>query len=98
VLWTGNAYHIYQPVRGPVLEEYETFYEFTKFLDKDLTSMFIQFAEEYFTDYTADHLHNSNRKVMFTKDSRKPKHKMHSKQRPMNTTTGRNDSGMVLMI
>jgi hypothetical protein len=41
-----------------VLEEYKTFYEFTKFLDKDLTSMFIQFAEEYFTDYTADHLHN----------------------------------------
>jgi len=58
VLWTGNGYHIYQPVSGPVLEEYETFYEFTKYFDKDLTSMFIQFAEEYFTDYTADHLHN----------------------------------------
>ncbi|HEY6884231.1 MAG TPA: hypothetical protein VI278_09365, partial [Nitrososphaeraceae archaeon] len=42
---------------GPVLEEYETFYELTKHLDKDLTSMFIQFAEEYFTDYTADRLH-----------------------------------------
>jgi hypothetical protein len=26
VLWTGNGYHIYQPVSGPVLEEYETFY------------------------------------------------------------------------
>jgi hypothetical protein len=49
VLWTGNGYHIYQPVSGFVLEEYETFYEFTKHLDKDLTSMFIQFAEEYFT-------------------------------------------------
>jgi non-catalytic primase subunit PriX-like protein len=58
VLWTGNGYHIYHPVSGFVLEEYETFYEFTKHLDKDLTSMFIQFAEEYFTDYTADHLHN----------------------------------------
>jgi hypothetical protein len=58
VLWTGNGYHIYQPVSGPVLEEYETFYEFTKYFDKDLTSMFIQFAEEYFTDYTADRLHN----------------------------------------
>jgi Primase X len=58
VLWTGNGYHIYQPVSGFVLEEYETFYEFTKHLDKDLTSMFIQFAEKYFTDYTADHLHN----------------------------------------
>jgi hypothetical protein len=58
VLRTGNGYHIYQPVSGFVLEEYETFYEFTKHLDKDLTSMFIQFAEKYFTDYTADHLHN----------------------------------------
>jgi hypothetical protein len=58
VLWTGNGYHVYQPVSGFILEEYETFYEFTKYVDKDLTSMFIQFAEEYFTDYTADRLHN----------------------------------------
>jgi hypothetical protein len=58
VLWTGNGYHIYQPVSGFILEEYETFHEFTKYVDKDLTSMFIQFAEEYFTDYTADRLHN----------------------------------------
>jgi hypothetical protein len=58
VLWTGNGYHIYQPVSGFILEEYETFYEFTKYFDKDLTSMFIQFAEEYFTDHTADRLHN----------------------------------------
>jgi hypothetical protein len=59
VLWTGNGYHLYQPVSGGlILEEYETFHEFTKHLDKDLTSMFIQFAEDYFTDYTADSLHN----------------------------------------
>ena len=58
VLWTGNGYHIYQPMSGFIFEEYETFYEFTKYLDKDLTSMFIQFAEEYFTDYAADRLHN----------------------------------------
>jgi Primase X len=58
VLWTGNGYHIYQPVSGFILEEYETFYEFTKYVDKDLTSMFIQFAEEHFTDYSADRLHN----------------------------------------
>jgi Primase X len=58
VLWTGNGYHVYQPVSGYILEEYETFYKFTKYFDKDLTSMFIQFAEEYFTDYTADRLHN----------------------------------------
>ena len=47
MLWTGNGYHVYQPVSGYILEEYETFYEFTKYFDKDLTSMFIQFAEEY---------------------------------------------------
>jgi hypothetical protein len=58
VLWTGNGYHVYQPVSGFILEEYETFYEFTRYVDKDLTSMFIQFAEEYFTDYAADRLHN----------------------------------------
>jgi hypothetical protein len=78
VLWTGNGYHIYQPVSGFVLEEYETFYEFTRHLDKDMTSIFIQFAEEYFTDYTADRLY----KPTITKDSRKPKLKMHFKQRP----------------
>ncbi len=58
VLWTGNGYHIYQPVNGFLLEVYETFYEFTKYFAKDLTSLFIQFAEEYFTNYTADRLHN----------------------------------------
>ena len=58
VLWTGNGYHVYQPVSGFILEEYETFYEFTIYFDKDLTSLFIQYAEEYFTDYAADRLHN----------------------------------------
>lgn len=58
VLWTGNGYHIYQPISEFLLEEYETFYEFTKYLAKDLTSLFIQFSEEYFTDNAADRLHN----------------------------------------
>src|SRR5215475_2355145 len=65
VLWTGNGYHIYQPVSGLILEEYETFYEFTKYFDKDLTSLFIQFAEEYFINYTADRLHNPTVKSCF---------------------------------
>jgi hypothetical protein len=51
-------YNNYGSVSGFILEEYETFYGFTKYVDKDLTSMFIQFAEEYFTDHTADRLHN----------------------------------------
>jgi hypothetical protein len=58
VLWTGNGYHIYQPASRIILEETETFYEFTKNVNKDLTSLFIQFAEEYFTENTADRLHN----------------------------------------
>jgi hypothetical protein len=41
VLWTGNGYHLYRPVSGFILEEHETFYKFTKYFDKDLTSMFI---------------------------------------------------------
>jgi hypothetical protein len=45
-------------VVGFILEEYEKFYEFAKYLDKDLTTLFIQFAEEYFTNYAADILHN----------------------------------------
>ena len=44
-------------VSGFLLQEYETFYEFAKYLEKDLTSLFIQFAEEYFTDYAPDRLH-----------------------------------------
>ncbi|MFL6324874.1 MAG: hypothetical protein ACJ72C_08930, partial [Nitrososphaeraceae archaeon] len=67
VPWTGNGYHVYQPVSGFILEEYETFYKFTKYLDKDLTSMFIQFAEEYFTDYAADRLHNPTVKSCLTR-------------------------------
>ena len=27
-LWTGNGYHIYQPVSGLILEEYETFHAY----------------------------------------------------------------------
>ena len=38
VLWTGNGYHIYQPMNGIVFEEYKTFYKFLPYLDgKDLT-------------------------------------------------------------
>src|SRR6188472_3137561 len=47
VLWTGNGYHIYQPVAGFILEQEEVF---TKFMDptgKDLTSKFMQFAEDF---------------------------------------------------
>ena len=57
VLWTGNGYHIYQPVRGFILEEID---RFTRFIDpykKDLASRFMQFAESFFTDQKGDPQH-----------------------------------------
>ncbi len=57
VLWTSNAYHIYQPVTGFILEEEEIF---TKFIDpngKDLTTKFMQFAELFLTNKKGDRQH-----------------------------------------
>ena len=57
VLWTGNGYHIYQPVAGFILEQEEVF---TKFMDptgKDLTSKFMQFAEDFLTNKKGDRQH-----------------------------------------
>jgi hypothetical protein len=58
VLWTGNGYHIYQPMEGFILEEEEVFAKFTGNCDKDLTSRFMQFAEEFFTNRKRDAQHN----------------------------------------
>jgi hypothetical protein len=61
VLWTGNGYHIYQPMKGFILEEEEVFAKFTidcNNNNKDLTSRFMQFAEEFFTDKKKDAQHN----------------------------------------
>jgi hypothetical protein len=49
VLWTGKGYHIYQPVSGFILEEEEVFAKFIDPNGKDLTSKFVQFAEEFLT-------------------------------------------------
>lgn len=55
VLWTGNGYHIYQPLEGIVFEKEKTFYDFLPYVDhKDLTTEFLRFAEKYFTDGKAD--------------------------------------------
>jgi Primase X len=56
ILWTGNGYHIYQPVRGFILEEIDRFACFTD-PAQDLTSRFIQFAESFFTDKKGDPQH-----------------------------------------
>jgi Primase X len=58
VLWTGNGYHIYQPVNGFILEEEERFARLMEPDGKDLTSKFIQFAEEYLTNKKGDPQHN----------------------------------------
>jgi hypothetical protein len=58
VLWTGNGYHIYQPLEGFILEEYDIFSEFSdsrkKLNNKDLTSVFMYFAERFFTNNRND--------------------------------------------
>ncbi len=58
VLWTGNGYHIYQPMEGFILEEEERFARLKESDGKDLTSKFIQFAEEYLTNKKGDPQHN----------------------------------------
>ena len=45
VLWTGNGYHIYQPIDAIILEEFKQFEEF------ELPSAkFLRFAEYYLTN------------------------------------------------
>jgi Primase X len=58
VLWTGNGYHIYQPLEGFVLEEVDIFAEFVGPTEKDLTSKFMEFAEDFLTNKKGDPQHN----------------------------------------
>jgi hypothetical protein len=58
VLWTGNGYHIYQPVEGFVLEEIDIFAEFVAPNEKDLTSKFMEFSEDFLTSRRGDPQHN----------------------------------------
>jgi hypothetical protein len=56
LLWTGNGYHIYQPMEGFILEAI-----FAQFIDphgKDLTSKFMQFAEDFVTNKKRDPQHH----------------------------------------
>jgi Primase X len=57
VLWTGNGYHIYQPIQGFVLEEIDRFAHFIDPNKKDLTSRLMQFAEDFFTEKKGDPQH-----------------------------------------
>ena len=58
VLWTGNGYHIYQPLEGFVLEEVDIFAEFVPPNGKDLTSKFMEFSEDFLTSRREDPPHN----------------------------------------
>ena len=58
VLWTGNGYHIYQPMNGFILEDEERFARLSEPGGKDLTSKFMQFAEEFLTNKKGDPQHN----------------------------------------
>ena len=59
ILWTGNGYHIYQPIEGIVFEREQAFYDFLPYLNgKDLTTEFMRFAEKFFSDGKADPKHN----------------------------------------
>lgn len=57
-MWTGNGYHIYQPTNGFILEEEKRFAGFADSAGKDLTSRFMQFAEDFLTNKKGDPQHN----------------------------------------
>jgi hypothetical protein len=53
VVWSGNGYHIYQPVEAIVLEQEEVFNKFDQPSRK-----FLKFAEQYLSNYKSDPSHN----------------------------------------
>jgi hypothetical protein len=54
VLWTGNGYHIYQPIDAFILEEVEVF---SRNFDQPSKS-FLRFAEQYLSSNKSDPSHN----------------------------------------
>lgn len=53
VLWTGNGYHIYQPIEALILEQYREFEEF-----ECPSTKFLRFAAPYLTNGKSDRSHN----------------------------------------
>lgn len=63
VLWTGNGYHIYQPIEGIVFEEEKIFFDFLPYLEgRDMTTEFSRFAEKYFSNRKSDPQHSPSMK------------------------------------
>jgi hypothetical protein len=54
VLWSGNGYHIYQPIDGVILENISDFRE----IDQP-SREFLRFAESYLSDGKSDRVHNA---------------------------------------
>lgn len=52
VLWSGNGYHIYQPIDAIVLEQYDIFSGF-----EHPSRTFLKFAEQYFSNGRSDPAH-----------------------------------------
>jgi Primase X len=53
VLWTGNGYHIYQPIDAFILEEENIFSKFDQ-----PSKSFLRFAEQYLSNNKSDPSHN----------------------------------------
>jgi hypothetical protein len=53
ILWSGNGYHIYQPIEAFVLEGEEVFNEFDQ-----PSKAFLKFAEQYLSNNKSDPSHN----------------------------------------
>ncbi|MDF0682488.1 MAG: DNA primase noncatalytic subunit PriX, partial [Candidatus Nitrosocosmicus sp.] len=53
VLWTGNGYHVYQPLESVVLEQYEIFAKF-----QDPSKQFLRFAKHHLSSGKADPFSN----------------------------------------
>ena len=53
ILWTGNGYHIYQPIDALILEEFAEFADF-----ENPSLKFIRFAESYLSCGKSDRSHN----------------------------------------
>jgi hypothetical protein len=52
VLWSGNGYHVYQPIDAFVLEQYDIFSEF-----ESPSKAFLKFAEQFFSKGRCDPAH-----------------------------------------
>ena len=64
-IWSGNGYHIYQPVSAFPLEQEEIFISKSNEPSKE----FLQFAELHLTDHKSDPITPSIDKVMYDKNS-----------------------------